>query len=220
MAHSSLMTLAASSALTTAAAADFIGYTGIVDSGEEYITINVYAAFDDPSNAVLNIFGADIHTKDGLGFHHDDIGGGTWSPSLSLDIPGLSDSERDSYVTVGYGVGPDAATNGTALDPSFGSGAGPFVPLDAGWYNGNPDNPQFAGAEGLVHLGQFVFETARVDAVGAFDFFVFDCEIGYNNGPGSGETYFGDGEYVWFIPAPGAFAILGLGGLMTHPRRR
>jgi hypothetical protein len=223
MTHSYLTTLAASFALTTAAAADFMGYTGIVDEGEEFVTINVYAAFDDSSNAVLNIFGADIHTKDGLGFDHSDAGGGTWKPTLSLDIPGFADPTIDSYVTVGYGVGSEASTNGTSLDPSFldptGGGLGPYIPMDAGWYNGNPNNPQYAGSDGLVHLGQFVFETARVDAAGAFDFFVFNCEIGYNNGPGSGETFFGDGQYVWFIPAPGALAILGLGGLVTRHRR-
>jgi len=218
MMKASLITATAGMALTAAAAADFTGYEGVVDEIDGYYVINMYAMFDDTSNAVLNVFGADINTSDGGGFHHNDIAGGNWKPSFSFDIPGTSNPAIDSYVTVGYGVGALAALNLTALDPSFGSGAGAYIPVDAGWYNGDPNSPQYAST-GSVHVGQFVFGMDRVNESNRIGFFTFDCEIGYNNGPGSGETFFGDGSWTWDVPAPGALALLGMGGLVARRRR-
>ena len=221
MMKASLITTAVGLALTTTAVADFTGFDGDVSEYEIYTVIDVYAYFDDPGNAVLNVYGAEISTSDGMGFHHNDLAdasGGSWKPSFSFSIPGAYDPMKDSFVTIGYGVGAAAATNGTALDPSFGNGLGAYVPLDAGWYNGNPDDAQYA-ADGRVHVGRFVFETSRVEAAGAIGFFEFDAEIGYNNGPGSGETFFGADNYTWDVPAPGALALLGIGGLVARRRR-
>ena len=62
--------------LQASANADMTGlmlYRSVIDS---HTVINVSAEFDDESNAVLNVFNAEISTEDGLGFHHDDIAGG------------------------------------------------------------------------------------------------------------------------------------------------
>jgi len=199
------------------ASADFIGFDGMVSENAEGNTVVVmYGVYDNSDAIVLNVFGADIGAPDG--FIHSDVqaaAGGTWNPTASIAIPGFSDPSNDSFVTIGYGGG---ATDGTALDPGFGSGLGGSIPSGAGWYNGNPNNAQavsaFAGgAAGLsgfaAMLGQFVFTG---------DEFSFAGEIGANTGAGT-EVDFGSGSFSLPIPAPGALALLGLGGLVARRRR-
>ena len=208
----------------TAASADFTGFEGVVSEVGDYTVIQMYAVYDT-ADIALNVFNADVSTADNGGFHHSDVqigAGGTWSPTASLDIPGFADSSIDSYVNVGYGVGPNAAFNGTALDPTFldaTGGLGGFMPSGAGWYNGNPSLDAVAGAvagfDYAVQIGQFSFATSRVtDSVG---FFSFSAEMGSKDG--NGDVFFGDSTYVWDVPAPGALALLGLGGLAARRRR-
>jgi hypothetical protein len=202
------------------ASADFIGFDGVVSENTQgNNVVMMYAVFSNADSVALNVFNADIGT-DGE-FIHNDVqagAGGTWLPSASIDIPNFSDSGNDSYVTIGYGVGADAATNSTSLDPGFGTGIGGTIPVGAGWFNGNPPNEQMAsafggGTDGLsgyaVMVGQFVFAGELV--------FSFDAEMGYNNGT---SVDFGEDLYTLpTIPAPGALALLGLGGLVARRRR-
>ena len=201
------------------ASADFIGFDGEVSvNSQGNNVVQMFAVFDNADAVGLNVFNATI-TNEG-GFVQNDVqagAGGTWLPSASIDIPGFSDSANDSYVTIGYGVGAEAALNGTSLDPGFGDGIGGTIPAGAGWFNGNPPNEQTAsafagGIDGLsgyaVMVGQFVWSG---DAV-----FYFDAEMGSNAGAGS-EVDFGADRFE--IPAPGALALLGLGGLAARRRR-
>ena len=201
------------------ASADFIGFDGVVSTNSQgNNVVQMYGVYDTSDAVVLNVFGADIGAP--VGFTHNDVqvgNGGSWKPDASLDIPNFADSSNDSYVTVGYGVGADAGTNGTALDPSFGTGLGGTIPVGAGWYNGNPNAPQTVeafggGYDGLsgyaVMLGQFVFSGDLI--------FEFTADIGANSGSGS-EVVFGQDTFI--IPAPGALALLGLGGLVARRRR-
>ena len=218
--------VAATAALTTAASADFISFEGNVEEVGDYTVIKMYAVYDQ-ADIALNVFNAQVVTKDAGGFHQSDVqigAGGTWAPNASLDIPGFADSSIDSFATIGYGVGASAATNGSALDPTWldaTGGLGAYVPSGAGWYNGNPASDQVASAQGgydyAVWVGQFSFATSRVEAAGALDFFVFDCEMGSKDA--NGDVFFGGDEYVWIVPAPGALALLGLGGFATRRRR-
>ena len=216
--------VAATAALTTAASADFVSFEGNVEEVGDYTVIKMYAVYDQ-ADIALNVFNAQVFTKDAGGFHQSDVqigAGGTWAPTASIDIPGFSDSSIDSFVTVGYGVGEEAALNGTVLagdwsclgDPNCG------VPSGDNWFNGNPVTDQVAEAQAgfdyAVWVGQFTFATARVDAAGARDFFIFDLEIASKDS--SGEVFFGSDAYIW-TPAPGAAALLGLGGC-TFRRRR
>ena len=219
---------AATAALATAASADFLGFDGEVSVVDQYTVIKMSAVFSSESDIALNLFEMQVVTEDGAGFNQSDVqagAGGTWAPNASLDIPGFANSAIDSYGTIGYGVGADAATNGTALDPTFldnGGGLGPFVPSGAGWYNGNPTSQQTGsvyggGTDGLsgygVTVGQFVFETSRMNTI---NFFIFDGQIGYANP----EVQFGGDVYTYGIPAPGALALLGLGGIASRRRRK
>ena len=207
--------------LTGAASADFLGFDGtLTENSQGNNVVQVFAVFDNADAVALNVFNSDIGASS-LFIHNDvQVGaGGSWAPNASLDIPGFSDSGNDSYVTIGYGVGAAAATNGTNLDPGFGEtgGLGGTIPVGAGWFNGNPPNEQgvsaFAGGrDGIsgyaVMVGQFVYSGEI--------FFSFDAEMGANAGAGS-EVVFG--ADVFTIPAPGALALLGLGGLATRRRR-
>ena len=207
--------------LTGTASAEFLGFDGfysVNDDGNN--VVQMFAVFDNADTVGLNVFNADI-TASG-DFIHSDVqvaAGGTWNPTASIDIPGFSDSSNDSYVTMGYGVGAAAATNGTALDPGFGSGLGGSIPVGAGWYNGNPNNPQGASAFGgglcgisgyAIMVGQFVWSGEC--------FFTFDATMGSNAGPGS-EVDFGEDIFLCICPTPGALALLGLGGFTTRRRR-
>ena len=149
MMKASLLTTTAALAVASAASADFIGFDGTVEEVGEFTVIKMYAVYD-AEDIGLNVYNAQIVTKDAGGFNQSDVqigAGGTWAPNASLDIPGFADSAIDSFGTMGYGVGPLAATNGTALDPTFldaSGGLGAFVPSGGGWYNGNPTNEQVA----------------------------------------------------------------------------
>jgi hypothetical protein len=161
------------------------------DGVTEWDVINVYANFSDDTWQVLNVFSADISASDGLGFSHNDLNdgnGGSWQPSFSFEIAPVYDPLRDSYVTIGYGVGLLAAINSTMVDPAFDPSTGPDVPLDAGWYNSDPLEEQFA-IGGQVHVGQFVMDASR-----SADF-TFEAHLGFNQGLGTG-TNFGDGVVV------------------------
>ena len=224
---------AATTALATAASADFIGFDGTVSEVGDYTVIKMYAVYD-AEDIALNVFNAQIVTKDAGGFNQSDVqigAGGTWAPNASLDIPGFADSAIDSFGTIGYGVGAAAATNGTALDPTFldaTGGLGAYVPSGGGWYNGNPTNEQVAtsfggGVDGksgfAVWVGQFAFATSRIEAApkGPHNFFTFDCEMGSKDA--AGDVFFGGDIFQWTIPTPGALALLGLGGLTTRRRK-
>jgi hypothetical protein len=213
----------------TAASADFVSFEGSANEVGDYTVISMYAVYDT-ADIALNVFNAQIVTSDAGGFNQSDVqigAGGTWAPNASLDIPGFADSSIDSFTTIGYAVGsgsPGAATNGTALDPTFldaTGGLGGYVPSGAGWYNGNPTSNQVAQAQGgfdyAVFVGQFSFLTSRVAAAGALNFFIFDAEMGSKDA--AGEVFFGGDDYIWQVPAPGALALLGLGGLVARRRR-
>ena len=223
----SLLAMGAVLSAGTAASADFLSFEGDINQVDGYTVISMYAVYDT-NDIALNVFNADVSTSDAGGFNQSDVqigAGGTWAPNASLDIPGFSDSSIDSFTTIGYGVGAAAATNGSALDPSFldaTQGLGGYIPANAGWYNGNPTNNQTAteqaGFDFAVFVGQFSFLTSRVEDAGDVNFFTFDCEMGSKNA--SGNVFFGSDTYIWNeVPAPGALALLGLGGLAARRRR-
>jgi hypothetical protein len=226
--------IATTAALTTTASADFLGFDGDVSQIGDFTVIKMNAVFSNDTDITLNLFEMEVSTEDNGGFNQSDVqigAGGTWSPNASLDIPGFSDSAIDSFATIGYAVGsgsPGAATNGSALDPSWleaSGGLGAYVPSGAGWYNGNPTNQQTGSAyQGgwdnisgyAVSVGQFVFETSRMSNDGDYNFFVFDGQIGYGNP----EVQFGGDVFTYGVPAPGALALLGLGGMASRRRRK
>lgn len=213
MKRKALVAVGVTACLAATASADFVDFTGeVTDLGSGVSAIDMYANFTDAGNVFLNIFNSDVNNG-GAGFQHDDFttlsgGNGSWLPSQSADVAGLN-SLFDSYVTAGYSsIG---AGNSTALDPNFlnnGNGLGAYIPENAGWYNGNPDNVQSGDK---IHLGHFVMATSDVG------FFNFSASTGWKADATTSQVQFGSGS--WTVPAPGALALLGLGGLATRRRR-
>ena len=211
--------------ITGVVSADFIGFDGTFTTNAQGNNVaQMYAVFDNADAVVVAALNMDARLcgVSSSEFIHNDVQigtGGTWNPAASLDIPNFSDSSNDSYVTIGYGVGADAATNGTVLDLIFGeiNGDGPTFPSGFGWYNGTPLNEQgvssfaggFAGISGYAAMiGQFVWNgTAPLD---------FRGEIAFNTGSGTDLVFDQD---VFLCPTPGALALFGLGGLATRRRR-
>ena len=207
--------------LTGTASAEFLGFDGTLSvNGDGNNVVQMFAVYDNDDAVGLNVFNADISASSD--FIHSDVqagAGGTWNPTASLDIPGFADSASDSYVTIGFGVGAAAALNGTSLDPGFAptGGLGGTIPVGAGWFNGNPTSEQGVSAFGggidgisgfAIMIGQFVWSGDQI--------FSFSAEMGANSGAGT-DVVFGEDTFV--IPAPGALALLGLGGLVARRRR-
>jgi hypothetical protein len=185
--------------LCTAAAADFTGLTCSFSDDGTFRVVQVYANFDDGSDITLSVYNANTAQS---GFNQSDGGGGMWLPFFST-IGG--DTSIDSYVNLNAVDNSPSGTFGTVnLDPNFGSGMGDFIPENAGWYQ-SPTQPAVQGT--MVHLGQFVL------ADGAW--FDISLYVGWKR-EGTTETF---GSYGECLPAPGALALLGLGGLVGRRRR-
>jgi MYXO-CTERM domain-containing protein len=208
-----LVAVGVAASLAGAASADFVDFSGQVqDLGGGVTAIDIFANFSDAGNVFLNIFNSDVDNG-GAGFQHDDFttlsgGNGSWLPSQSANVAGLN-SLFDSYVNAGYdNIG---AANSTSLDPNFldnGDGLGPFLPATGGWFNGNPDNVISGSA---ILVGHFVMANENLAD------FVFAGSIGWKASAETTTVQFG--ESTWSVPAPGALALLGLGGLATRRRR-
>lgn len=139
---------------------------------------SVYALSDDASNVMLNVIDHTVVSGSMAGVQHNDFGGGTWRPGLTI----LPDQiANDSFVTISGATG--AAAN-TELDPSFGSGLGPVIPNGGGWYTSNPDSPilfiggrvkiiQVAGPASLSFSGR-VSIGYKLSPFSALPLFAFD----------------------------------------------
>jgi MYXO-CTERM domain-containing protein len=209
--------------LAGTASAAFVGFTSdsysVNVNGTDYAVIDVFANFDNNVGTVLNVFNANISTTDGSAFHHQDfntLGGqpGAWNITGSGNIPGLVNPAIDSFVMIG---GPVGGTNTTSLDPNFSPGTGPTIAPLAGWFNSNPPNLQgrVDPATLRTQIGRFV-----VVGITTSRSLSFAAEMSWNEGLG---TQGGNGQGSFsaaFVPAPGAVALLALGGLVGGRRRR
>jgi hypothetical protein len=110
--------------ITSPAAADFLGIeteedtlgldgvTTLASLGFDHLrVINVYAAFDDPDDQLLIVFGSPgrpfaISTDGGTGFHnvHASQGGSKRAPTLA-DLAGNDELHVDSFLTIGNRIG-------------------------------------------------------------------------------------------------------------------
>lgn len=186
-------------------------------NGVSYAVIDLYAQFDNTTGTVVSVFNANIGISNGTQFHHKDQltaddEPGAWSPNFT----GSATNNRpyDSFVLIG---GTTGATNTTALDPNFSPAFGGTIPANAGWFNSNPPNLQGRVNSTTLRtwLGRFVSEgitsSRNLDVT---------LTVAWNDGlgtPGGQDLRTGSFAYV---PAPGAVALLALGGLVGGRRRR
>lgn len=171
-----MRTTVAAALLSSAASAhaDFVGFGGIrhVVDGDlhRYHIVEVYAAFDDPADRLLNIFDVTaglLSDAPNPGapefFHADDPDSELAASFMPLGYMPPGEAWRfDTYVTIGVPQGN--MLNGTILDPAFNDQK--FVQQHAisegaGWYNLPPTNGHgVAGSDLKVLLGVFVVTEA------------------------------------------------------------
>ncbi len=191
----------------------------------------IYARFNGPTDTILNAFNLNGLPANGgvpaapmAAFYHKDnatsnsgtlmTAFGSWSPAVT----GSATANRpfDSYLTIG---GVASATNGTSADPSWGnplSWGRPDIPnnVNAGWFAPGGSIAGRVGQAGntvdSVILGQFVVAAGTNFGTG------YSITIGYNSGIPGAPVQFANG---FFLPAPGAIALLGLAGLTGRRRR-
>ncbi len=187
--------LALSAGIAASAHAEFTGFT--VESMGNVGGNDVYRVY-------LNALKHNVTAGDMSGVLHNDFGGGSWNPTLTL----LPDQvANDSFVTISGLTGVAASTN---LDPSFGTGAGSAIPTNAGWFNANPGTNIVVGAAGRVMIMQVALAAGNAG-------YTASLEVGYKESASATTPLFGSGSYT--IPAPGALALLGAAGLMGRRRR-
>lgn len=235
-------------ALTASANANFLGFAAksyITTVGtNSYTTIDVYAMFSSTSNKLLNIFNTNITLTGATQFYQAGSGGSrSYNPDALFDsATGENINAADSFATIG-GIVPiwDPVNeeyfnaNPTSPDPNFTnwSGAGslnPPVPL-AGWFCPNPNGNAWGvhnaakpisgltdndtGSNLGVMLGRF--SVAGIpDGVRKLN---FAGQLKWNNIGQVGSQDGQDSKVFKYIPAPGAFALLGLAGLAGRRRR-
>jgi hypothetical protein len=152
-------------------------------------------------------------------FNQSDLAGtdGSWDPTRSENVTGVANSVIDSFVTIGGGVGADAASNDTLLGgAAWGTTSGPDIfNGNVRWANYNPAQTR-VDDQLQVWIGRFV--VTGDEARNGVSFSV-EGRSGYRY---FGETghYFEDfsGSFS-FIPAPGALPLIGLAGSLARRRR-
>ncbi len=179
--------------------------------------VDVYMESNDSADTLLNIY--NWNTVGGAASYFQSFTGTGWMPTnLGGPFDTAALQQADSFVTIGgFGAGAlqtPGAGAGTGLDPNFGgnSAAGPGA--DAGWYNGSP--PSLNGAvmsysNGMT--GTFIGRFASLGGEFSLEGTVFEAT--WNQGLGTP----GNQAAFTVVPAPGAFALLGLAGLAGRRRR-
>ena len=185
-------------------------FGGVAVSG--YV-VDLYLELDDTLLNVYNFNDVNLGTT-----YFQGLTAAGWAPNEQGSIFTTEVSQSfDSFIAIGgvNAVGTDGnplqmAGNGVSVDPNFpdNNAAGPGV--NAGWFNGNPNNPIGASVDGLVFIGRF--------SIAGSDGFSMENSYGqvtFNEGVGTP----GQQESFVVVPAPGALALLGVAGLAGRRRR-
>ena len=197
----------------------------VIDVFVEFLAPNTHG-YTNADSHMLSAFNCNFFSDTIVeNFHQSDLTGsgtganGSWKPSFSFDINGVSNPRIDSFITIGGGVGLDAATNVTTPDPNLGTATNAAIfNENVGWFLNPPTSTQGDQLDLEVWIGRFVVTGDEARNGANFDVM---GTIGYNYGAGTG-SFNDDVSSNFFygeIPAPGALALLGLGGLCARRRR-
>lgn len=119
-----LGTLIACAAVSSAASADFVGWTASSRSVAGGYLVNVFAVVDTAGDALLNVYGSNAQSADAGYVTTNSAGGFLQSASQPLFAPVGSQSwtTLDSFLTIGGGLnssGNWSANGNTSPDPSW-----------------------------------------------------------------------------------------------------
>ena len=234
---------AAAMTIVAASHADITGawYHGYWQQGEQFdgtvvdaYVVDMYMSTDDAADTLLNVFNANISNSLGDVSYYQSQTAAGWSANFQGGIFDTTASRYlDSFVSAG-GRDSDAnpsldgdgnliqmSANGTGTDPNFGGNNAAAPGENAGWYNGNPNNPIGVGFVNntlpdpldstlSIFIGRFTLDQ-EFDLSG-------QLSVTWNEGigtPGNQERF-----DIMEVPAPGALALLGVAGMASRRRRK
>jgi len=211
------LTIAASSLIGGAAMADYTGlsYVG-VDNGDGSWTARIYANFNAATDELDAVFGDSDDmlsiTSNGAGFFQSSFGGPT-SKSINPAFYPLAPSlVLDSWVTIGLEDQVDNNMLDIGIDWSGFEGGGDISTDNGAWFATPADAQVLAGDDLRVMVGQFTMMGLDSHVSGSLnlqgksgDFVTFESR---------GETF------DYYLPAPGALALLGIAGVASRRRRK
>ena len=216
------------------ATAEFTGWIASARSapGDQTI-IDVYAGFNAATDKLLNVFNMNMDVNAASIVQSTNTGEQAWKP-----LDGVSStSSLDSFVTVGGYVNGNQlfASSSATGDPSFtnyNAAGATTIPSSAGWYNSNPISLDVTA---MTLAGSPGFPAGSRDtrsAVGQYGTWVahllvnkaltnaswslsFTGWASYNGGLYSADARI----FHVVVPAPGAFALVGLAAMGSRRRR-
>ena len=226
-----LIGLIGAASFAAAADAGFTGWQAIVRSAGANTYVDVFAGFNTAGDKLLNVFNMNIGLTGGAAFvQAAGVAASKWKPVDDTSNNNLA----DSFVTLGGFDGGDGnmyTSYSSADDPNFTNyttANATTIPALAGWYNGTPtstdilaiDVSTFSGWSGAkegaagslsVWVGHFLVNKAVTDTSWSLN---FSGSAAFNTGTNAADT-----RSFHAVPAPGAFALLGLAGMASRRRR-
>ena len=220
-------------ALASSATAGFTGWTAAMTDHGSYLYVDVFAGLSVSSQHLLNVFNMDVAATGATFVQGNTMATRSWAPALGT----ATMDSADSFVTLGMMVDGSQiyASGATSNDPNFTNyltAGATTIPHLAGWYNTAPlgtdadavsllstvPNARWDGAiptDG-VWVAHFVFNSADI-APGAT--LSFSGSVGFRDA-GSQVALYGQDTRTFALPAPGAIAVLALGGFASRRRPR
>lgn len=228
-------------AASTAADAAIVGFAAFSRRAglNNNIVIDLVAVTSNANDRLLNAFNVNLRNNAGPGgstMFRQFEGPGTsgWRPDSVRDT---RDNSTDSFCTIGTTVDADGirrAAAGTSADGGFTTGWGTFsttIPLNAGWLLAPPTGPENV-AESLANFTGVRRNTPGAAANGLYGVWVghwvmssgassslISLVAAVKDGVTGNVTTFTATDFEQ-LPAPGAFALLGIAGLAGLRRRR
>jgi len=211
------LTIAASSLIAGATMADYTGlsYVGVANDDGTW-TARIYANFSAATDELDAVFGDSDDmlsiSSNGAGFYQNSFGGPT-SKSINPAFYDLAPSLRqDSWVTIGLEdqVGNNMLDIG--IDWSGFEGGGDISTDNGSWFATPVDAQVLAGDDLRVMVGQFTMMGLDSHVSGV---------LNLQGKSGDFETFQARGQsFDYYLPAPGALALLGIAGVASRRRRK
>jgi len=224
--------------LIASADAGFLGFVGSVRTVGANTVIDVFAGVSNASDKFLNVYNT---VSDRVFIQKAGLATKTWKP----DTAGFTSTRNtldDSFMTAGtfsggsYG-GEYYASSNTNGDPNFtgtswsgtpASAAATTIPNLAGWYTGDPTSVDNVSESLLGMIGRqdlsggatatrgiWVAHFVVANTGGNVNFSAFtSIKDGVTGGTSQAQS-----SGTFFVPAPGALALVGLAGFASRRRR-
>jgi len=224
--------------LVASANAGFLGFVGSVRTVGANTVIDVFAGVSNASDKFLNVYNT---VSDRVFIQKAGLATKTWKP----DTAGFTSTRNtldDSFMTAGtfsggsYG-GEYYASSNTNGDPNFtgtswsgtpASAAATTIPNLAGWYTGDPTSVDNVSESLLGMIGRqdlsggatatrgiWVAHFVVANTGGNVNFSAFtSIKDGVTGGTSQAQS-----SGTFFVPAPGALALVGLAGFASRRRR-